>query len=125
MGVKFGCGTFSRFNIDYNFFNRITVDDPFPELDHTDGQYEGTYSYTLKSSEQWVLMDASKKLNDKFLVGISVIVAARFLTYIKEETTAYTYKEETINQNLNASFDSRENAYLYDYKLYLNLAVFL
>jgi hypothetical protein len=115
--LKFGFGTFNRFYVDYNFFNRIKVDNPFPELGHTSGQYEGAFSYTMRSNEQWLLMDASKRLSDKFLVGISVIVGARFLTYIKEEYTTYSFKEEKDSKVINASFSNITNAYLYDYKL--------
>ena len=115
--VKLGFGTFSRFNVDYNFFNRIVVDDPFPELNHSDGVYEGDYSYTLKSSEQWIVFDASKRLSDKFLIGASVIVAVRSLTYIEKISTGYTYRNEIDQQLTNASFRIETNAYMYDYKL--------
>jgi hypothetical protein len=116
-GIKFGFGTFSRFNIDYNFFNRIKVDNPFPELNHKNAKFEGAFSYTMRSNEQWLLMDASKRLNDKFLVGISAIVAMRFLTYIKDENSSYVFKIDKNSESINANFNNNINSYLYDYKL--------
>lgn len=115
--VKLGFGTFSRFNVDYNFFNRIIVDDPFPEKDHTNGVYEGLYSYTLKSSEQWVVFDASQRLSDKFLIGASVIVAIRSLTYLEKVDASYTYTTDTEQPAINSTFREEINAYMYDYKL--------
>ena len=115
--VKIGFGTFSRFNVNYNFFNRIVVDDPFPELNHAKGVFEGDFSYTMKSSEQWIVFDASKRLNDKFLIGSSVIIAIRSLTYVEIEDASYTYSNEIGQQTTNANFRREINAYFYDYKL--------
>lgn len=115
--VKIAFGTFSRFNVDYNFFNRIVVDDPFPELGHSNGVYEGDYSYSIKSSEQWIVFDASKRLNDKFLVGASAIVAIRSFTYITKNDASYTYESEIGQDAINASFKTETNAYMYDYKM--------
>ena len=119
--VKIGFGTFSRFNVDYNFFNRIVVDDPFPELGHSSGVYEGDYSYTIKSSEQWIVFDASKRLSDKFLIGASVIVAIRSLTFIEKIDAGYTYRNQIGEQANNSSFKTETNAYMYDYKLLFKL----
>lgn len=115
--VKIAFGTFSRFNVDYNFFNRIVVDDPYPELGHSSGVYEGDYSYSIKSSEQWIVFDASKRLNDKFLVGASAIVAIRSFTYITKTDASYTYIDEIGQDAINSNFRTEINAYMYDYKL--------
>lgn len=115
--VKLGFGTFSRFNVDYNFFNRILVENPFPELNDANSIYEGNFSYTLKSSEQWIVFDASKRINDKFLVGSSVIVAIRSFTYITKIDANYTFIEEIGQTSINSSFRTETNAYMYDYKL--------
>lgn len=115
--VKLGFGTFSRFNVDYNFFNRIVVENPFPELNHELGVYEGNYSYSIKSSEQWIVFDASKRINDKFLIGASVIVAIRSLTYITKLDASYIFYDESGQDATNANFRTENNAYMYDYKL--------
>ena len=117
--VKFSFGTFSHQNVDYNFFNRVVVDNPFPQLNHTNGRYEGIYSYTLKSSEQWVVFAASKRMNEKILLGSSLIIALRSLTYIISENASYLFESGPANKNFNSLFVNEDNAYLYDYKLIL------
>jgi len=115
--IKLGFGTFSRFNVDYNFFDRVIVDDPFPELDHSSSVYEGDFSYTIKSSEQWIVFDASKRLNDKFFVGASAIVAIRSFTYITKTDASYIYIDEIGQDAINSNFRVETNANMYDYKL--------
>jgi len=75
------------------------------------------YSYTVKSSEQWIVFSASKRINDRLLVGVSPIIGIRSLTYVLNEEAVYSYKKNHNGIVNNSSFINNSNASLLNYKL--------
>jgi hypothetical protein len=121
LGFKIGAATFSRYNVNYNIFERIVVRNPFPELDHFKGDYEGVFQYSVRSQEQWILFSTSRKINEKFAFGASYILAVRSFDYKLEERTKYTFIETSDAPTISSEFNNATIANLSDFKGILKL----
>lgn len=120
-GVKLGAGTFSRYNVNYDFLNRIVLNDPFPELGHQQSRYEGLYNYRIKSTEQWLLFSTSRRFNNKLSFGISYIIALRNFDYSNSEKAKYIFKISDNEQTTNAEFLYETQAKLFNVKAIIKI----
>lgn len=117
LGVKIGAGVFSRQNVDYNILSRVYRENPFPELNHADADYEGIFNYRIRSSEHWLVFSSSRKFSDKLSLGFSAIVAIRTFDYSNLTKADYYYSEGSAGERINAEFSFENKAYLLVYKL--------
>ncbi len=116
LNVKLGVSLMAKQNTNFKILNRIYLPNyNFPQ-DTLNGDYEGSYTYVLKSSENWINFSASKQLSEVFSIGATFIIAYRSLNYINNLNSSYVYVNK-LDKNTTASYTNNVEAYMYNYKI--------
>jgi hypothetical protein len=117
LNVKLGLSLMGKQNTNYKILDRIYLSDySFPSLDSISGNYEGQYIYNLKSAEYWFNFSVSKQINKVFSMGATIILAYRFLNYINNINSNYTFLNN-LSQYSTSSFQDNTESYMYNYKI--------
>lgn len=121
LNIKMGISLMGKQSTNFNTVNRIYLSEfSFPSVPNRIGDYEGIYSYLLRSSEYWLNFSLSKKFNERFSLGSTLIVAIRNLDYERALESNYVTKDISGN-NFTASYSDIDNAEMYNVKLILKI----
>jgi hypothetical protein len=123
LNVKLGASLMGKSHTTYRVADRIYHSNfSFPEAPQYVGSYEGIYNYRLNSSEYWVNFGLSKKLNDRFSIGATAIVAIRNLDYENTEEVNFASKDEN-NINFTSHYQNSFKSKMYNYKILFKFGV--
>lgn len=117
LNIKLGLSVMGKQSTDFRFQDRIYLGDfSFPLLPNQTGDYEGIYDYRLRSSEYWVNFSSSRKINEKWSMGLTLTAGIRTLDYEENQLSNYVSKDQN-DQFFTATFQNLIKAYMYNVKL--------
>jgi len=123
LNVKLGASLMGKQNTSYRIGERLYLSNyRFPDAPQHVGDYEGIYNFRLNSSEFWLNFGMAKKLNEKFSIGATVIIAFRNLDY--ENTLHCNFVSEGLNDlKFTSTYESITKSKMYNYKLLFKFGV--